>query len=56
MLAFEIIKVIFIGVSCIGVFVGISWSIIDRKFNYNTLLILCCIVLLLLVLGEGYFA
>lgn len=40
-----LIKIILLGISGIGIFVGISWSMIDRKFDYNTLLIICCIIL-----------
>jgi len=39
------VKVILMAISGIGILVGISWSIIDRKFDYNTLLIICCIIL-----------
>ena len=41
----EFIKIIFMAISGIGILVGIFWSIIDRKFDYNTLLIICFIIL-----------
>jgi len=42
-----LIKIILMAISGIGILVGISWSVIDRKFDYNTLLIICCIILLI---------
>jgi len=42
----KFIKIVLITVSFLGVFIGVSWSIIDKKYNYNTLLMICCIVLI----------
>jgi len=42
----EVITIFLIVCSFAVVIIGTSWSIIDKKFNYNTLLIICCIVLL----------
>ena len=42
----EVIKIFLIVCSFVAILIGTSWSIIDKKFNYNTLLIICCIALL----------
>ena len=43
----EFIKIFFIVFIICVAFIGVVWSIIDKKFNYNTLLIICCIVLII---------
>jgi len=43
----EVIKFFLIVCSFATVLIGTFWSIIDKKFNYNTLLIICCIALLM---------
>ncbi len=45
MLTLEFIKIFFMALSGIGILIGISWSIIDGKFDYNTLLVTCFIIL-----------
>ena len=45
----EFTKIFFITGSISGIIIGTAWSIIDKKFNYNAFLIICCTVLIVMV-------
>ncbi len=43
----EFTKIFVITGSISVIIIGTAWSIIDKKFNYNTLLMICCAILII---------